>query len=199
METKSIVIAGVGGQGVLLASDILCHALFQSGYDVKKNEIHGMSQREGAVVSFIRYGQKVHSPVISEDGADFLVSFERLEAMRNLPLLRRGGTAVVNDFRILPTPVLMGKAEYPEDIEPRFAAKGIDLHLLDAEKIAREVKNPKAVNIVLLGSLSGYFGDVKKEMWGQAIRAFSKAQFLESNLKAFELGMSARSKDPAGV
>lgn len=190
MNTKSIVICGVGGQGIILASDVLCQALFLTGLDVKKNEIHGMSQREGSVLGFIRYGEKVESPVVSIAEADGLLSFEKLEGLRNLGYLKPGGMAVVNTQEILPTPVQMGVMEYPQNIPDAFAKVTDRAKFVDAGSVAREAGNAKAVNIVLLGVLSQAMPEVKTETWHEAMKAFVKPAFLEVNLKAFDIGRS---------
>lgn len=188
METKSIVICGVGGQGIILASDVLSAALFRSGFDVKKNEIHGMSQREGAVVSFVRYGKKVHSPVVPAGEADFLVGFEKLEALRNLSFLKQDGTAIVNAQEILPTPVLLGSMKYPDNDAEILSKKTKQYKSVKALDTAKAQGNPKAVNIVLLGVLSKYLTGVKESAWEDAIRQFVKSRFVDSNIEAFKAG-----------
>lgn len=190
METKSILICGVGGQGIILASDILSGALFLSGFDVKKNEIHGMSQREGAVVSFIRYGKKVHSPVVPLGEADALVSFEKLEALRNLPFLKRDGTVIVNTTEILPTPVHLGMAKYPDNGEAVVGAVTKNFKFINALEAAKSAGNARAVNVVLLGALSARMPQVRENVWEEAIRRAVKSSFVDSNLKAFRAGKS---------
>jgi indolepyruvate ferredoxin oxidoreductase, beta subunit len=190
METKSILICGVGGQGIILASDILSSALFLSGFDVKKNEIHGMSQREGAVVSFIRYGKKVHSPVVPFGEADALVSFEKLEALRNLPYLKKDGVVIVNSIEILSTPVQLGKAVYPgnDDTKTALAARTKNVKFVNAMETAKSAGNPRASNVVLLGVLARAMDTVKDAAWEESIKRSVKSAFLESNLKAFRAG-----------
>jgi indolepyruvate ferredoxin oxidoreductase beta subunit len=191
METKSILICGVGGQGIILASDILSGALFLSGFDVKKNEIHGMSQREGAVVSFVRYGKKVFSPVVPLGEADALVSFEKLEALRNLPYLKKDGVAIVNTVEILPTPVQLGAAKYPANETAVIAARTKNVRFMNALETAKAAGNPRAANVVLLGALSRYIVQVKDSVWEEAIKRSVKSSFVESNLKAFFAGKTA--------
>ncbi|MGA2142945.1 MAG: indolepyruvate oxidoreductase subunit beta [Brevinematales bacterium] len=192
METKSIVICGVGGQGIVLASDILSYALFKTGYDVKKNEIHGMSQREGAVSSFLRYGEKVHSPVVSPGQADYLIGFEKLEALRNLSLLRENGYALVNDFEIKPMTVIMGVSKYPEDIAGYFSLRSKHLRFVNALEAVKSLGNPKLVNTFILGVLSNVLSEIKQNTWKAAIGAFVKKGFEDKNFEAFEIGRCIR-------
>ena len=188
--TKSIMIVGVGGQGTLLASRILGSALLQQGYDVKLSEVHGMSQRGGSVVTYVRYGDSVASPVIDKGEADYIVSFELLEAARWLSYLKPDGQIVTSTQRIDPMPVIIGAAEYPADLDKKMLAAGIDLDAFDALKLAEEAGSSKAVNIVLMGRLSKYF-DFTMEEWMEAIEKSVPAKFLELNKKAFRLGRDA--------
>ncbi len=190
METKNIMIVGVGGQGSLLASKLLGHLLLTRGYDVKVSEVHGMSQRGGSVVTYVRYGDKVYSPVIDRGEADYIVSFEALEAARWLPYLKQDGVIVTNTQQIDPMPVITGAAEYPEDIIGKLKASGAKVDALDCLKIANEAGSSKAVNIVLLGRLSHYF-DLPEEAWLEAMEAIVPAKFLEMNKKAFRMGKEA--------
>ncbi|MCR5670891.1 MAG: indolepyruvate oxidoreductase subunit beta [Butyrivibrio sp.] len=187
METKNIMIVGVGGQGSLLASKLLGHLLLSQGYDVKVSEVHGMSQRGGSVVTYVRYGDKVFSPVIDKGEADFIVSFELLEAARWLPFLKKGGQIVTNTQQIDPMPVITGAAEYPADLVEKLKATGAKVDALDCLSLAEEAGSAKAVNIVLLGRLSHYF-DLPKEEWMKSLEANVPAKFLDMNKKAFELG-----------
>ncbi len=188
MDTKSILICGVGGQGIILASDILSFALFKKGFDVKKNEIHGMSQREGSVVSFIRYGDKVYSPVISQDEADFILSFEKLETLRNYNYLKKGGCVVMNNLEIPPTPVRLSLMEYPKDIELMIQKKAEILKIVDAFESAKKIGNAKAVNVILLGVLSNYIENIDNSIWEDSIKTFVKERYQALNLEAFEIG-----------
>ncbi|WP_026515904.1 indolepyruvate oxidoreductase subunit beta [Butyrivibrio sp. MC2021] len=187
METKNIMIVGVGGQGSLLASKLLGHLLMSQGYDVKVSEVHGMSQRGGSVVTYVRYGEKVYSPVIDKGEADYIVSFELLEAARWLPFLKKDGQIVTNTQQIDPMPVITGVAEYPEDLVNKLKATGAKVDALDCLSLAEEAGSSKAVNIVLLGRLSHYF-DLPEEAWMQSLEANVPAKFLDMNKKAFELG-----------
>ncbi len=190
METKNVMIVGVGGQGSLLASKLLGRLLLTKGYDIKVSEVHGMSQRGGSVVTYVRFGEKVYSPIIDKGEADFIVSFELLEAARWTEYLKSGGKIVANTQQINPMPVITGAAEYPENLVQKIAAAGIDLDAIDALKLAEEAGSSKAVNIVLMGRLSKYF-DFTLEEWMDAIEKSVPAKFLELNKKAFMLGREA--------
>ena len=190
METKNIMIVGVGGQGSLLASKLLGHLLMEQGYDVKVSEVHGMSQRGGSVVTYVRYGDRVASPVIDKGEADFIVSFELLEAARWISYLRPGGQIVTSTQQIDPMPVVTGAAQYPENLVEKMKAAGAKVDALDCLALAKEAGSSKAVNIVLMGRLSHYF-DLPEEAWMQAMEAVVSARFLELNRKAFELGKNA--------
>lgn len=185
--TKNIMIVGVGGQGSLLASKLLGHLLLTEGYDVKVSEVHGMSQRGGSVVTYVRFGEKVYSPIIDKGEADFIVSFEQLEAARYLPCLKKGGRIVTNSQKIDPMPVITGAAEYPEDLLGKLKEANVQVDAMDCVSLAQEAGNVKAVNIVLMGRLSNYF-DIPLEKWEKAIEACVPAKFVELNKKAFELG-----------
>ena len=190
METKNIMIVGVGGQGSLLASKLLGSLLLSQGYDVKVSEVHGMSQRGGSVVTYVRYGDKVASPVIDEGEADYIVSFELMEAARWLPFLKEDGRIVTNIQQIDPMPVITGAAEYPEDLVEKLNASGAKVDALDCVKLAEEAGSVKAVNLVLMGRLSHYF-DLPEEAWMKALEANVPEKFLELNKKAFALGRDA--------
>ena len=190
METKNIMIVGVGGQGSLLASKMLGSLLLAEGYDVKVSEVHGMSQRGGSVVTYVRYGDKVASPVIDEGEADYIVSFELMEAARWLPFLKEDGHIVTNIQQIDPMPVITGAAEYPEDLVEKLNASGAKVDALDCVKLAEEAGSVKAVNLVLMGRLSHYF-DLPEKAWMKALEANVPEKFLELNKKAFALGRDA--------
>lgn len=191
METKSIMIVGVGGQGSLLASKLLGHLLVSQGFDVKVSEVHGMSQRGGSVVTYVRYGDKVYSPVIDKGEADYIVSFELLEAARWLPYLKKDGQIVTNTQQIDPMPVITGAAEYPQDLVAKLQASGAKIDAMDCLSLAEQAGSSKAVNIVLLGRLSHYF-DLPEEAWMASLEANVPAKFLEMNKKAFALGKNAQ-------
>ncbi|MGN0436797.1 MAG: indolepyruvate oxidoreductase subunit beta [Wujia sp.] len=186
--TKNIMIVGVGGQGSLLASKLLGHLLLTQGYDVKVSEVHGMSQRGGSVVTYVRFGDKVYSPIIDKGEADFIVSFEKLEAARYIEYLREGGRVVVNTQEIDPMPVITGAVAYPEKLIEKMEALGIQVDAMDCLSLAQEAGSAKAVNLVLMGRLSKYF-DISRDKWEQAIRECVPEKFVELNLKAFALGL----------
>ena len=190
METKSIMIVGVGGQGSLLASKLLGHLLMEQGYDVKVSEVHGMSQRGGSVVTYVRYGDKVASPVIDKGEADYIVSFELLEAARWLSYLKPDGQIVTSTQQIDPMPVITGTAQYPEDLVAKMKATGAKVDALDCLALAEQAGSSKAVNIVLMGRLSKFF-DLELEEWMTAIEQSVPAKFLELNKQAFLLGRNS--------
>ncbi len=187
METKNIIIVGVGGQGSLLASKILGDLLLRQGYDVKVSEVHGMSQRGGSVITYVRFGDRVYSPVVDEGEADYIVSFEILETARWLSYLKPGGQIVTNTQEIDPMPVITGAASYPEHLVEKIKEQGIKIDAMDCLSLAKEAGSPKAVNIVLLGRLSHYF-DISEEAWQEVLTANVPQKFLELNQKAFALG-----------
>ena len=187
MQTKNIMIVGVSGQGTLLASKLLGKLLLGKGYDVKVSEVHGMSQRGGSVVTYVRYGDKVYSPVIDKAGADVIISFEMLEAARWVEYLKKGGAMITNTQQVNPMPVIIGACEYPENLVEKIKALDVKLDAFDALKLAEEAGSSKAVNIVLMGRLSKFF-DFTEEEWLTAIEQSVPAKFLELNKKAFALG-----------
>ncbi len=187
MNTKNIMIVGVGGQGSLLASKLLGQLFQMQGFDVKVSEVHGMSQRGGSVVTYVRYGDKVYSPVIDKGEADFIVSFELLEAARWLSYLKPEGVMVTNTQQIDPMPVITGAAAYPEDLVAKMLESGARVDALDCLKLAEQAGSSKAVNIVLLGRLSHYF-DISEDVWMEALEKVVPARFLEMNKLAFALG-----------
>lgn len=190
MDTKNVMIVGVGGQGSLLASKLLGALLTDEGYDVKVSEVHGMSQRGGSVVTYVRFGEKVYSPIITAGEADFIVSFEKLEAARYAACLKKGGTIVVNTQTIDPMPVITGVAEYPQGVLEELSSKGVNVDSIDALSLASEAGNAKSVNIVLMGRLAKYF-EIPMEKWLSAIEKCVKPQFVEVNKTAFTLGYNA--------
>ena len=190
METKNVMIVGVGGQGSLLASKLLGRLLMSRGYDIKVSEVHGMSQRGGSVVTYVRFGHKVYSPVIDKGQADFIVSFELLEAARWTSYLKPEGKIIVNTQQINPMPVIIGAAEYPENLAQKMVDAGLNVDAMDALSLAEQAGNAKAVNLVLMGRLSRYF-DIPEEEWMAAIEQSVPPKFLELNKKAFTLGRDA--------
>lgn len=187
METKNIMIVGVGGQGTLLASKLLGRLLLGRGYDVKVSEVHGMSQRGGSVVTYVRWGDRVFSPVIDRGQADCILSFELLEAARYAEYLKPGGRIIVNSQQINPMPVVAGTAAYPENLVEKLEALGIRVDAFDALALAEQAGSSKAVNLVLLGRVSGLF-EFTEEEWAEAMEISVPPKFLELNKKAFALG-----------
>ena len=190
METKNIMIVGVGGQGSLLASKLLGQLLLDAGYDVKVSEVHGMSQRGGSVVTYVRYGDKVASPVIDRGEADYIVSFELLEAARWLPYLRKGGQIVTNTQQIDPMPVITGAAVYPEGLVEKMRGAGANVDAIDCLSLASKAGSSKVANLVLMGRFSHYF-DMPEEAWQATIEKVVPKKFLEMNKVAFALGRDA--------
>ena len=190
MTTKNIMIVGVGGQGTLLASKLLGHVLLGQGYDVKVSEVHGMSQRGGSVVTYVRFGDKVYSSVIDRGEADIIVSFELLEAARWLEYLKPQGQIIVNTQEVEPMPVITGGAQYPGQLTEKMQAAGAKVDAADFLAVAEKAGSAKAVNIALMGRLSTYFPEIPEEEWQKALEACVPGKFLELNRKAFEMGKS---------
>ena len=184
--TKNIMIVGVGGQGTLLASRILGNTVINEGYDVKVSEVHGMSQRGGSVVTYVKYGEKVYSPIVDKGSADIILAFELLEAYRALPYLKKGGKMIVNSQKIDPMPVITGAAKYPENISDKLT-NACNCQVVDALSLAKEAGNTKAVNVVLIGVMAKST-DIPYEKWVETIKTTVPPKFLEVNLKAFDLG-----------
>ena len=189
-NVKSVMIVGVGGQGTLLASRVLGSAMLSQGVDVKVSEVHGMSQRGGSVVTYVRYGDKVYSPIIAQGEADVLLAFEALEAARYLPWLKPDGTVIVNTQQMDPMPVVTGVAEYPKDILGKVQEQGVKMVALDALGMAEQAGSSKAVNVVLIGAMAKKL-DLPKEAWIDTIQETVPPKFIDMNLKAFELGYNA--------
>ena len=187
--TTSIMIVGVGGQGTLLASKLLGNVLIAQGYDVKLSEVHGMSQRGGSVVTYVKYGEKVYSPIVDQGEADYILSFEILESARWISYLKEGGVLLTNTQKTWPMPVITGAMAYPEGIVEKLSAKA-DVLAVDALALAEQAGSPKAVNVVLIGVLSKLM-DIPEEAWQKAIDETVPARFLEMNKKAFALGRNA--------
>ena len=186
METRNIMIVGVGGQGTLLTSRILGGITVRAGYDVKLSEVHGMAQRGGSVVTFVRYGDKVNEPIVEEGCADVLIAFERLEALRYAHFLKIDGVLIVNDQRIDPMPVVIGAAKYPENIIEGLE-KNYKVLRIDAMDEAIKLGNSRTFNVIVLGMAARHM-DFKKEDWLEVIRETVPAKTVDINLKAFELG-----------
>ena len=186
-QITNILLVGVGGQGILLASEILSEAAMLAGFDVKKSEIHGMSQRGGSVVSHVRYGTEVFSPIVPEGEGDILFGFELMETVRSLPLLKPGGTVVANDLQISPPSVLMGQETYPAGLAESIKTQFGDFLLVDGQKMATDAGNVRAANTVLLGAVSKRL-DIAEEFWLKALKKMVPAKALDVNLHAFRMG-----------
>ncbi len=187
MNKLNIMIVGVGGQGTLLASKILGNVAMKKSYDVKVSEVHGMAQRGGSVVTYVKYADKVYSPVIERGDADIILAFEELEALRWIDYLKNNGKIIINEQKIDPMPVIIGKAKYPENIMEKIRKTVKNTVSINALPIARECGNIKAVNVVLLGVLAKST-DIEKEIWLEAIKDVVPQKLLDINLKAFEAG-----------
>lgn len=186
MSVKNIMIVGVGGQGTLLASRILGNTVINAGLDVKVSEVHGMSQRGGSVVTYVKYGEKVESPIVDKGCADIILAFEELEAYRALPYLKKGGRMIVNTQQINPMPVIIGAMDYPENICEKLSA-ACDLTTVNAAELASQAGSIKAVNVVLIGVMATST-DIPYEEWVETIKTTVPPKFVELNLKAFDLG-----------
>ncbi|MEW6141008.1 MAG: indolepyruvate oxidoreductase subunit beta [Thermodesulfobacteriota bacterium] len=183
----NVLIVGVGGQGIILASDVLGKVAARHGYDVKKNEIHGMAQRGGSVSSHVRFGKTVSSPIIKMGEADVLMSFEQIETLRYFPYLSRNGKVIVNDHKILPPAVFTGQQEYPPDVLSKIKEKVPDAVVLNAADVAAKVGNPRVVNVIFLGVLSTFL-DIPSSVYEEVLKESLKPKLLEVNLKAFHEG-----------
>ena len=195
MNNVSFLLCGVGGQGTILASDVLTQVGVQAGYDAKKAEVHGMAQRGGSVTSHVRWAEKVYSPLIAKCEVDVLVAFEKLEALRHIEFLRPGGTVVVNDHEIIPITVTSGGAEYPDDEHIRSVLAQVtgDVRWVDGITIAEELGNVRVANVVLLGALSTLL-DVPESIWLEVIEKRVPARYVELNRSAFRRGREAVSR-----
>ncbi len=189
-QSGNILFSGVGGQGILLASELTAYAQLAEGYDVKKSEVHGMAQRGGSVEAHLRYGARVYSPLIDPGSADILVAFEILEAVRYLPYLHKDSAVVVNTQKILPPGVALGKMAYPEDILSELTARQINVVPIDAFAIAEEVGELRTVNVAMVGAMSNFLA-VSPDVFLKVIDTTVKEQFREVNKKAFEAGRAA--------
>lgn len=191
-ETRNIFLSGVGGQGTILASNILGQVLLNAGYDVKKAEVHGMAQRGGDVTTHFRFGPKVFSPLIKQGEADYLVSFELLEALRYINWVKPGGKILLNNFSIFPPSVSLGKMQYPKHVEQTFRQHfQHSVWIVDGNQIARSLGNVQVANVVLIGALSTFFPDLQPQQWIDAIKDLLPARLHEINCKALEAGRSA--------
>ncbi len=188
----NILIVGVGGQGIILASDVLGRVAARHGYDVKKNEIHGMAQRGGSVSSHVRFGKVVSSPIIKMGEADVLLSFEQIETLRYFPFLSEKGQVIVNNQKILPPAVFTGQQDYPPDVLERIMQKAPNTIIVDGPSVAKNIGNPKVLNIIFLGVLSKFL-DIPPEIYEQTLRESLKPKLLDINIRAFNEGRAMAS------
>jgi indolepyruvate ferredoxin oxidoreductase, beta subunit len=188
-KVTNIFLSGVGGQGTILASNILAEVFLKAGYDVKKAEVHGMAQRGGDVTTHFRFGKKVYSPLIKYGDVDFLLSFELLEALRYINWMKPDGRIVINRQKILPPGVSLGTAKYPDNVEKVFKKYFKEnVHVIDGQEIARKLGNTQAANVVLVGAFSNFFPEMKEEQFIDAIKALLAPKLHELNVKAFHEG-----------
>lgn len=193
--TRNVFLSGVGGQGTILASNILGQVMLNAGYDVKKAEVHGMAQRGGDVTTHFRFGEKVFSPLIRQGEVDYLVSFELLEALRYINWVKPDGHVLLNNYSILPPTVSLGKAEYPKDVESTFRQHfSKNVWIVDGDKIARELGNLQVANVVLIGALSNFFPELDPEQWLGAVKDLLPARLHEINARAFQAGRNETSQ-----
>ncbi len=185
-----IILVGTGGQGIILGARILAEVAVSMGFDVKTSEVHGMAQRGGSVISMVRWGKKIYSPLILRGHSDFMLAFEGLEALRNLEYLKPDGIVILNDFRLDPLPVLRGEMEYPGDYVQKILQFAPSSAILQAEEIAVKAGNARVISAVMLGALSQYL-DFTLDLWEETIRLWVPEKVVDSNLKAFHLGRSA--------
>ncbi len=185
--TTNIMFVGVGGQGTLLVSKILGDVLIRGGFDVKVSEVHGMSQRGGSVVTYVKYGDVVHSPIVDKCGCDVMVAFEQLEGLRYIENLKKDGSLIINTQKIDPMPVIIGAAKYPQNVLETLSAIGANITPVDALSIATECGSSKAVNIVLLGVMAKKL-NLPKESFIESIKSLVKEKFVDMNVLAFTKG-----------
>lgn len=186
-DTHNIIMVGVGGQGIILASELMAEAALLAGYDVRKSEVHGMAQRGGSVSSHVRFGNRVLSPLIELGRADIMLAFEKVEGLRACANLKRGATIVMNDTEIVPTTVSLGMGSYPRDVPERLRAMGFELVMVDAQEKARQAGTDKAANVVLLAALASFLG-IERDIWLEVIRRRVPKKYLDINIEAFNLG-----------
>ena len=190
MKTQSILFAGIGGQGIIRASSILATAAINEGMDVKQSEVHGMAQRGGSVVSFVRFGEKVYSPTIETGMADVVIAFEKSEALRWIHYLKKDGFIMINNMMIKPTSLLYGDVKYPKVDQIEKSLKGVNYLFMDSIQEAQNLGNPKVFNTIMLGVISKYIPQISEENWVSAIKKSVPPKTVETNLKAFEFGLN---------
>jgi indolepyruvate ferredoxin oxidoreductase beta subunit len=191
-KVTNIFLSGVGGQGTILASNVLTKVFVDAGYDVKKSEVHGMAQRGGDVTTHFRFGKKVYSPLIKAGDVDFLLSFELLEALRYINWVKSDGKIIINKQEVFPPSVNLGMAKYPKEVDKVFKKYYKEnVHMLNGLDIATKLGNAQAANVVLIGAFSNFFPEIKEEAWIKAIKGLLKEKLHELNIKAFREGRKA--------
>jgi indolepyruvate ferredoxin oxidoreductase beta subunit len=191
-KVTNILLSGVGGQGAILASNILAHVFVEAGYDVKKSEVHGMAQRGGDVTTHFRYGKKVYSPLIKFGDVDYLLAFELMEALRYINYCKNDAKVVINDQKILPPAVNLGQTQYPGNIPAKFKKHfKNNVQIIKGQELALKLGNAQAANVVLVGAFSKYFPEIKDKMWASALTDLLPAKILDLNIKAFQEGRKA--------
>ncbi len=188
MKTFNIVLVGVGGQGVILASKVISQAALKAGLDVKQSEVHGMSQRGGSVISHVRIGKKVYSPLVTEGEADVVLAFEKLEALRYAHWANSNGKIIYADTKINPSTVVAGLSEYPTDVDEQLQDLPCEVIKIPAQNLAKQAGNVRAVNTVLVGALSNLISEISEDTWKEVIKTSVPPKVIDVNLKAFELG-----------
>ena len=191
--TTNIILVGVGGQGIILASEVVAEAALQAGYDVRKSEVHGMAQRGGSVSSHVRFGKEVKSPLIERGNADYMLAFEKVEGLRSCDFLSDGATIIMNDTEIIPPTVSIGLGSYPDNVPERLRELGFNLIMIGAQSLAEKAGTVKAANVVLLASIASFL-DIEKEIWEEVIRRRVPKKFIDVNMEAFRLGYEASIK-----
>ncbi len=185
--TKNVLLVGVGGQGIILASEVLSEVALEAGYDVRKSEVHGMAQRGGSVSSHVRFGKDVKSPLIEMGKADIMLAFEMVEGLRSSDLLAGGATIIMNQTKIIPPTVSIGMGTYPDDVEKRVKELGFNLKTIHARELAEKAGTFKAANVVLLAALASNF-DIERDLWETVIKRRVPKKFIDVNMEAFRLG-----------
>ncbi|MEW9124404.1 MAG: indolepyruvate oxidoreductase subunit beta [Thermotaleaceae bacterium] len=186
-DVKNILLVGVGGQGIILASKLLSEGLIHGGYDVKMSEVHGMAQRGGSVTTQVRFGEKVYSPIIGKGQADIIVAFEKMEALRWIEYLKPGGKVVINDYEIPSAPILVGKEKYPDDVIESLKEKA-ETTVFKAAEIAKELGSIRTMNVVMVGAMAKAMG-LENIDWEQTVKANVKDEFAKINIEALKKGM----------
>lgn len=192
-ESYDLLIVGVGGQGNILFSKILGEVFLNEGYDVKVSEVHGMAQRGGSVVTFVRAGEKVYSPLVDKARADYIIAFEKLEALRWLEYLKKDGMVIYSDYEIPPISVISGKSRYP-DVDSILKDIGVRHYKIEISSLLMELKNPRVQNTIMLGFFSKLTG-IEEQVWKRAIENNIRAKLLDINLRAFEMGRDIELKE----